>query len=462
MLTQSAEVGYDYDIKRLPFVQAIPFHKNAVLQQTVAAVVKLAQDDLTNMVQTIGFVAPDGKAYPLTKAYKKACDFAFTQTATGSADYNTAIRNACKTLSDLGIRTIDYDSGVSTSLEAAVRRNILGGLGLLQEEISKRNFEEMGCDGWEISAHANSAPDHEPWQGKQFPAREYEALNGSLKRRIGTLNCGHAAFPILLGISQPQYTPEELERFRAENARGITYEGRHYTGYEAAQTQRRIERAIRRQKKRILVDEAAGDAEKLQTDQIRLRRLNEEYGRFSKAAGLRTEPERAQAAGFGRGQAARAAATVSDDTSWRNMRTVIGENAPKSLAEFKQIKYTGGERWRQLMENKRLFEKIDRTDTYLPEYKAKMKETYQYFLNEGFEFREHALNRVLGQRSGPGKFSFTREQLLSALRRPHNYRQSDGKLIRFYDSIAVVSAEDTGEVLSIIVRNTPRKDWEAL
>lgn len=114
------------------------------------------------------------------------------------------------------------------------------------------------------------------------------------------------------------------------------------------------------------------------------------------------------------------------------------------------------------MENQQLFEKIDQTDTYSPEYKAKLKETYQYFLNKGFVFREHALNRTLGQRSGPGKFSFTKEQLLAVLRRPQNYRQRDRRLLRFYDGIAAVSAEDTGEILSIIVRNTPRKDWETL
>lgn len=79
-------------------------------------------------------------------------------------------------------------------------------------------------------------------------------------------------------------------------------------GYEATQMQRKVERSIRKQKNRILIDEATGDAEKLRTDQIRLRRLSEEYKRFSKAAGLRTEPERAMVAGFGRGQAARATA----------------------------------------------------------------------------------------------------------------------------------------------------------
>ena len=34
--------------------------------------------------------------------------------------------------------------------------------------------------------------------------------------------------------------------------------------------------------------------------------------------------------------------------------------------------------------------------------------------------------------------------------------------VRFYDGIVAVFAEDPGEVLSVIVRNTPRKEWEAL
>lgn len=175
----------------------------------------------------------------------------------------------------------------------------MGGLGLMQEQISQQNHDEMGANGWEISAHAASAPDHEPVQGKQYSDTDYQALNNRLKRRIGTLNCGHAAFPIILGVSSPQYTTEELRHFRTANARGITYDGKHYTAYEATQTQRRIERAIRRQKNRILVDETTADTEKLIADQIKLRRLNDEYRRFSKASGLRTEPERAQVAGFG-------------------------------------------------------------------------------------------------------------------------------------------------------------------
>lgn len=100
-----------------------------------------------------------------------------------------------------------------------MRRNIMGGLGLMQEKISAEDHDKMGADGWEISAHAASAPDHEPIQGKQYSDAEYQKLNDSLVRRIGTLNCGHAAFPIILGVSKPYMPQNSLKILSAKTRR---------------------------------------------------------------------------------------------------------------------------------------------------------------------------------------------------------------------------------------------------
>ena len=298
LLWQAAKTGYNFDLSRLPTTQAIPFAVNSTVQQIVAATVRQAKKDLTNITRTMGFVGSDGKARELTKAYKKACDDAFMRTVTGAQDYTSAIRDALKGLADKGIVSIDYSSGKHFTVEAAVRQNIMGGIGLMQEQISEYNHDALGCNGWEISAHANSAPDHEPIQGRQYTDKEYKALNNSLLRPIGTLNCGHAAFPIIMGVHSPQYTEEELEEFRQQNESGVTVDGRNYTGYEATQRQRQLERAIRGQKRKILIDKTVGDEEKLQADQIKLVRLRDEYARFSKAAGLPTQHARAEAAGF--------------------------------------------------------------------------------------------------------------------------------------------------------------------
>lgn len=310
LLTQAAKTGYNFDISRFPTKKAIPFAANSSLQQILDNTVKLAREDLSNMTQTIGFVGPDGVCRELTDAYNQACDFAFQKVSTGAQDYMSAIRDATRNLAEKGIRMIDYESGVHTSMEAAVRRNIMGGLGLMQEQISQENHDMLGCDGWEISAHGGSAPDHEPIQGKQYTDKEFERINNSMVRRIGTLNCGHAAFPIILGVNEPQYTEEELEELRQQNETGVTYEGKHYTLYEATQRQRKFERTIRKQKRRILVNESTGDKDKLQANQIKLVRLREEYKRFSKGVGLPMQHTRMETAGFDwkKGKAAEKAA----------------------------------------------------------------------------------------------------------------------------------------------------------
>ena len=77
--------------------------------------------------------------------------------------------------------------------------------------------------------HISSAPDHEPYQGRQYSDKEYKRLNSRLQRRIGTLSCKHIAWPIKLGVDSPQWPEEQLAEMARENAKGVTYEGRHYT-----------------------------------------------------------------------------------------------------------------------------------------------------------------------------------------------------------------------------------------
>lgn len=294
LFKQAADVGYNFDIDHLSR-DAVAFEDNTSVQQIVAVAQDLAEEGLRNITQTLGFQTPDGTVHPLLEAYQRTTDFAFQKVITGATDYNTAIRQACNKLASGGVKYIDYASGVHTTLEAAIRRNMMGGLGLMVENISQKNHDDLGADGWEISAHYASAPDHEPIQGKQYSDAEYQALNDSLVRRIGTLNCGHNAFPIIMGVNSPQHTPEELERMREENAKPITYNGMTFESkYAATQYQRRIERSIRAQERRVML---ASDND-LPAAKTRLTRLRAEYRRFCDAVDLRTEDERLFVSGF--------------------------------------------------------------------------------------------------------------------------------------------------------------------
>lgn len=285
--------------------KSLSLDENGSLKRMTEAYTRMTQSKTRELLRDLWADTPEGKVQPLQTAYARAMDFAFRQVATGTLDLNTAIRRAVTPLAKRGLRTIEQKSGRSVGIEYACRRYIMDQLGQLDDEIQHADHDALGCDGWEISAHAACAPDHEPIQGRQYGDAEFEKLNNSLQRRIGHLNCGHTANPIILGVNAPQYTEAQLQKFKDDNERGVVYNGYRYTLYEAGQEQSRIENGIRLIKRQILADEET-ESPDLQKHQIKLRVVQAEYARFCKAVGLPTRSERLQVAGFGRSQSNRA------------------------------------------------------------------------------------------------------------------------------------------------------------
>ena len=295
------------------------FEDDAYLQQLTDGYAEVMKTRTAEQLKDLWATAPDGKTVPLQKAYEKAMDFAFRQTATGALDLNTAIRRAVGPLAARGLRTLEQKNGRSVGIEYACRRYLMDQMGQLDNAIQQQNHDRLGCDGWEISAHAACAPDHEPIQGRQYTDEAYEALNASLQRPIGRLNCRHVADPVILGVDEPVYSEAELAKMAADNTQGVTYNGKHYTLYQAGQEQATIENAIRKLRRQILVDEESG-SDDLQKHQIRLRVLQSEYSRFCRATGRRTRTERLYTAGFGRSQASRAVWTYRKDAQTRQLQ----------------------------------------------------------------------------------------------------------------------------------------------
>lgn len=95
-----------------------------------------------------------------------------------------------------------------------------------------------------------------------------------------------------------------------------------------------MERSIRKTKRKILIDEATGDAEKIQWDQIRLVRTREEYHRFSKAAGLPEQFERMEKAGF-TWKHGKAAEKVAIDANNKQQKSVSPFGQGKSIQKAK-------------------------------------------------------------------------------------------------------------------------------
>ena len=88
------------------------------------------------------------------------------------------------------------------------------------------------------------------------------------------------------------YTDDQLEAMKPENRPKIVYDGVEYDDYTASQQMRKIEREIRKVKRRKMAFEAAGLKEDATAAGARLRALNKKYTEFSKAAGLPRQIER--------------------------------------------------------------------------------------------------------------------------------------------------------------------------
>lgn len=134
---------------------------------------------------------------------------------------------------------------------------------------------------------------------------------------------------------------------RLRNEEGVICEGKHYTLHQARQRQRKFERTIRKQQRRILADEVLGDKEKLQADQIKLVRLKDEYIRFSKGTGQRTQYARMETVGFN-WKHAKAAESYANEYYQYWSKSIGANESAKTLADYYEMKYNRPQEYKLL------------------------------------------------------------------------------------------------------------------
>lgn len=347
LIREAAAQSDEFDRKMLGVDKgaAVPLEENAQLQKLISAQIAETAGKCENLTNTMGFADHDflGRVYYLsmTDMYRREMDSAHMKVVTGVTDYMTAIRQACNKLAASGVRTIDYESGRSDRIEVAARRAILTSVAHVTHRISEQNGEELGADGWEMSAHSGSRPSHAVYQGRQYTQKQYERI---IKPLISEPNCRHDVFPIILGVSEPVYTEEELRNI---DQPPFTYEGRTYTAYEASQQMRKMERAMRKQKDRCIVADAAGDEEAFATASIRLNRQKYIYEDFCKAADSYTEYERTYVTGFNRSIAARSG-VAAIKKEYKLIASTLDKSAVPSIDDFKKMLYNNSDEYKQL------------------------------------------------------------------------------------------------------------------
>ena len=306
-----------YDYRHRPF---IPFEQNTELQRITTAVAEQTANTYENLSNSsaTGFWVKDSMNpqqlvfKSIDDSYRDAVDKAIQAVQSGAVDIEEAIRTTVKQLLDSGIRRLYWESGYSQRLDTAVRRNIQDGVRQINQRIQDAIGRQAGANGKEVSVHANSAPDHEPFQGHQFTDEEYEKLqssedftdvNGkhfsSVARIIGAWNCRHFAYSIIVGVTKPRYSEQQLQNMIQKNHTGYTNsDGKHLTLYECTQVQRKLETRIRYAKEEQMLMKEIGNKTAKLLARNRVMRLTAEYKQFSKRCNMPMRLNRTTVPGY--------------------------------------------------------------------------------------------------------------------------------------------------------------------
>lgn len=205
----------------------------------------------------------------------------------------SAMKEVVRELTAQGVATVQFGKK-RMRLDSAVRLNIMGEFNNIVKEIQFKLAEELQS-GFEITVEYAPAEDHAQVQGMIFTAEEFEKLQSGIpatdidggihhleKRAIGEYNCRHSAMPFVIGVSERNFSPEQLEQIEARNQRGINFNGEHMTIYEATQKQRELETSMRGTRENInyykpLRDSLPEAQSEYSKNRARLAELRNEY-----------------------------------------------------------------------------------------------------------------------------------------------------------------------------------------
>lgn len=298
--------GYGRAYKSSGNVQ-IPFDDNAELQTLVTAVKRQTRESFRNMTDSMGFAIRNpatGKITysPLMEFYQNTLDSSVMEMISGTISYDKALSRAINTMTNSGLRWIDYDSGWHNRVNVAARRAVMTGFRQIQGKINEQVAKDLDTDSYEVSYHIGARPEHQPWQGRVWTYEELVSVCG-----LGTVtglhgaNCYHDYNPFIPGISVRTYTDEQLDEMLEEENTPKSYNGKEYTSYEALQEQRRMETAMRKTRQDItLLQNGSADKESITLKKARYQVQMQQYKSFSGAMGLPEQMQRVYQDGLGR------------------------------------------------------------------------------------------------------------------------------------------------------------------
>ncbi len=287
-------------------ISPTPFIDNKKAQAIVRAFMKTTEKSMRNlsMTKALYLTGADGIRKPFEDAYKSILDKAVLAVSTGAGDFQSEMRSTIAQLGGGGVR-VNYGSGVTRRLDTVVRQNILYGAKQANIEYDEVIGEELGCDGFEVDYHSSPRPSHGFMGGQMFAIGKARTVKGVYYpsgdvalERLNEYGCLHDKSTVILGVSEPSYSKEELAKFKAQDEELVDIDGVKKTRYEWKQEQRKLETAVRYKKDQANAFKASGDMDGRRQAQGSIDSLTAKYDRLTEKAGLQSTPERMSVAGF--------------------------------------------------------------------------------------------------------------------------------------------------------------------
>lgn len=304
-------------------IKYIPFKDDKYINKATNEAIKTVKMDINGTLNNLGFtetvnnktktlsILPTSYKTQLQKQgfYQKIMDRTANDIYSGKTDYNTAIRNAVRTMTDSGIRDIQYPHHTDR-IDVAVRRSVMTQLKTLSRISEEHKAKRLGLTTFEITWHPQHRPSH-GWGGKRFSKvrtdeidlqtgktflteqelyEKYPSPDGD----VGTLedfNCRHSIFYIY-SFDEPLYSQKELDKKDKEQEETKKYKGEEFNPWQARERQRAIERMIRHWRLRTKGYEKTGLEDDLLRARGRVMLWRREYENFNQHFGLKSEWER--------------------------------------------------------------------------------------------------------------------------------------------------------------------------
>ena len=305
--------------------QTIPAKKSENVKAAVQAIQKQALDSLNVCNTTMLYLARDAYTRLVQQTAEKAEEIAnkqefldilgkhATAQIIGAESRQQAIQSTIKEFNEKGIPAFVDKRGREWTPEAYVAMTLRTTAGNTATEAMFARMKDRGLSLIQVSEHPGARPKCAKDQGKIFDRTNNRGITTDLHGKqipfyplkessygepdgLFGINCGHHGVPFIPGVSRQRYQPtKDME----ENDKL----------YKKMQTQRSMEREIRKQKRLCSLYDKAGEEEAFEKAAVKLKEKETQLTQYlEKNNSLVRRRDREQVVGFDRSVSTKAGA----------------------------------------------------------------------------------------------------------------------------------------------------------